>query len=229
MRHWCIALLLGWPSLVVADLAGGRAARRRHGRHHPRSCDGALGHRAIVGTALSNQPTSSFTSKRPCSCRAGMSGATRFVTSRGGYRLLRVTLSARLRNDESTIMLGHELQHATELAEAPVHDIEAIERLPKCTGYRTGSNVFETASARRTEKMIRLELSAAHRTRAAPVSDASAARSAHWTSKAETAETPIASTGGQRRERRALGAGSSRGHRHRRPAALCSCCSVRRQ
>ena len=179
MRYWCLAVLLGCPSLVFADLP---VAVRPADAMADTILVGAMERSAIVRSLVRRLESTEVIVHVETSLQlpGGMSGATRFVTSRGGYRFLRVTLSARLLNDESTIMLGHELQHATEIAEAPVHDIVAIERLLKSTGYRTGSNVFETASARRTEKMIRLELSAAHRTAgtAAPASDASAARSA---------------------------------------------------
>ena len=179
MRYWCIALLLGCPSLVFADLP---VAVRPADAMADTILVRAMERSAIVRSLVRRLESTDVIVHVETSMQlpGGLSGATRFVTSRGGHRFLRVTLSAHLRNDESTIMLGHELQHATEIAEAPVHDIVAVERLLRSTGYRTGSYIFETASARHTEKMIRFELSDARRTArsAAPASDARAARSA---------------------------------------------------
>jgi hypothetical protein len=45
-------------------------------------------------------------------------GKTQFVAAAAGYRFLRITVRAALVNDALIALLGHELQHATEVADA---------------------------------------------------------------------------------------------------------------
>lgn len=47
---------------------------------------------------------------------SGVSGTMRFVTSRDGYRYVRISLAADARPESRTVMLGHELQHDCVLA-----------------------------------------------------------------------------------------------------------------
>lgn len=51
---------------------------------------------------------------------------------------------------ELVAILGHELQHAAEIAAAPwVHDAGTLARLYRRIGLRLGSNAFDTAAAQR--------------------------------------------------------------------------------
>ena len=88
----------------------------------------------------------------------GIGGTTRFVASRGDHRYLRITLSAALPPDARIAMLGHELQHAQEIAGAKIADVEALRRLLAIEGYATGHNLYETDAARRVEYAVREEL-----------------------------------------------------------------------
>ena len=54
----------------------------------------------------------------------GIGGTTQFVTSRGGYRYLRITLAADLGLRVRSAILGHELQHACEVARPTADDVE---------------------------------------------------------------------------------------------------------
>lgn len=87
----------------------------------------------------------------------GISGTTRFVTSRGGYRFARITFNGGLPLLERTALLGHELQHARELAESNAGDMTAVRRLFERTGRRTGE-LFETRAAIDAERLVRREL-----------------------------------------------------------------------
>lgn len=89
---------------------------------------------------------------------SGIAGATRFVVSRGGHNYLRVSVSATLRLDLRAIMLGHELQHALEIARSGATSHAAVKRLVETTGYRTGPHLYETELALRSERRIRTEL-----------------------------------------------------------------------
>jgi hypothetical protein len=92
----------------------------------------------------------------------GIGGVTRFVTSQGGYRYIRITLSVWLTPSNRVAILGHELQHAIELAHADATDTAALRRLFTSEGayaVRT-DDYFETREAVRVEKRIRQELKA---------------------------------------------------------------------
>lgn len=88
----------------------------------------------------------------------GIGGTTRFVTSRGGYRYVRISLSNRLHGHDRVAILGHELEHAAEIARSDANDRDGIRRFWEATGYRIADLFFETRSAQRAERTIRQEL-----------------------------------------------------------------------
>ena len=90
---------------------------------------------------------------------AGIGGMTRFVTSRGGYRYLRITLETELSLPVRSALLGHELKHACEVADSSASDVESMRELFGIEGHRAGP-YFETMAAIRTERRVRMELSA---------------------------------------------------------------------
>jgi hypothetical protein len=99
---------------------------------------------------------------------AGIGGMTRFVTSRGGYRYVRISLGSDLAPRVRAVILGHELQHAVEVAESAAMDAESIRELFEHEGHRIGQ-FFETMAAIRTERSVRRELGARHVLQAEPV------------------------------------------------------------
>jgi len=87
-------------------------------------------------------------------------GQLRFMTRAGGYRMLLVDVeswySDRL---EQMAMLGHELQHAAEVASAPeVVDEAGLLALYRDIGREMQRGHFETALAASTEQMVMREL-----------------------------------------------------------------------
>lgn len=89
----------------------------------------------------------------------GVGGITRFVTSQGGYRYVRITLSVWLPPSDRIAILGHELQHAVELARSGVTDREGVRRLLQAEGYTVrGEDFYETRAALLVEREIRGEL-----------------------------------------------------------------------
>ena len=59
----------------------------------------------------------------------GIGSTTRFVTSRGGYRYLQITLGSELRMlGGRSAILGHELQHACEVwaVNSSATDVESM-------------------------------------------------------------------------------------------------------
>ena len=87
----------------------------------------------------------------------GIGGTTRFVTGRNGYRYLRITIDAKLTLKARSIILGHELRHACEIAESGADDPASVRRLFEQAGHRIGE-YFETRAAIDTERSVRMEL-----------------------------------------------------------------------
>jgi len=87
----------------------------------------------------------------------GIGGTTRFVTSRGGYRYLRITIGTDLAPKLRSAILGHELKHACEVADSAANDVESMRELFENEGHRAGQ-YFETRAAIQTEMRVRMEL-----------------------------------------------------------------------
>lgn len=87
----------------------------------------------------------------------GISGTTRFVASRAGYRYLRITLATDMALPIRSAILGHELQHACEVADSSVEDAQGMRELFENEGDRDG-NYFETVAAIQTERVVAMEL-----------------------------------------------------------------------
>jgi hypothetical protein len=90
----------------------------------------------------------------------GISGTMRFVTSRGGYRFVRLSLAVDMRNERRAAILGHELQHACEVAASDAHDINSVRRLYEEAGHHPthSADVFETKAALMVERQVMVEL-----------------------------------------------------------------------
>ena len=93
-------------------------------------------------------------------------GTTRFVVSRGGVRYLRTTISTIIAPEARAAMVGHELQHALEIARSDAHDVDSLRDWWTVNGYRTGIDFYETTAALRVEQEVRKEL---RRSEAEPV------------------------------------------------------------
>lgn len=83
-----------------------------------------------------------------------------FVASAGGKRYVVVKVDRwRLNPSEAVAWLGHELQHALEVASAPeVTDAVQLARLYHKIGWEHGSGRFETEAARMAGHRVRNEL-----------------------------------------------------------------------
>jgi hypothetical protein len=92
----------------------------------------------------------------------GLDGALRLVTAAGGFRYVRISIDARLSADALVAMLGHELQHAAEIAVAPeVVDQASMARLYGRIGFPCGTrSTFDTRAAVHVQEQVRKELRA---------------------------------------------------------------------
>lgn len=159
MRYWSIPLLLvlSSPSLTLADPP-----------LTPRVLDPkaaatlaiALERSALVRALVTELESSNVVVHIEFSWDVpfGVGGTTRFITSRGGYRYVRVTLSNHLNGNDRVAILGHELAHAAEIARSNAHDATAFKQLLETTGYRVADTSFETRAARIVERTIRRQL-----------------------------------------------------------------------
>jgi hypothetical protein len=89
-------------------------------------------------------------------------GFNQFVAEVGERRFLRITLNIAQLDADAVALLGHELQHAVELADAPdVDDIDGYERLYRRIGYRSCAReprCFDTVAAVAAGRAILKEL-----------------------------------------------------------------------
>jgi hypothetical protein len=90
------------------------------------------------------------------------SGSLEFLGTTATDRILRVTITFPLDRTSRIAMLGHELQHAIEIARAPeVRDRVAFEDYYRSHGREGATETsHETEDARRTELRVRTEISA---------------------------------------------------------------------
>lgn len=94
---------------------------------------------------------------------AGIGGTTRFVSGRGGYRYLRITIDADLPPLTRSVILAHELRHACEIAQSEADTHASVRELFERAGHRAGA-YFETQAARDTERGVRVEMLSRSRT-----------------------------------------------------------------
>jgi hypothetical protein len=89
----------------------------------------------------------------------GARGSTAMFAASGPVRILRIVIHRRLDPREQIEVLGHELQHAIEIArDDDVVDEASFRELFERIGYATGARTFETIEARKVEFDIRREL-----------------------------------------------------------------------
>jgi len=75
------------------------------------------------------------------------------------HRYVRIQIALRGSPEDSIAVLGHELHHAVEVADAlDVHDNAGLARLYQRIGLRRGTHLYDTAGAQDAGRMIRREL-----------------------------------------------------------------------
>lgn len=156
--------------LLTAILAPARVASARESEPHVRALDSCA--TSIMANALARSST-----VRTLGDRLAQSDVVAYVRCVwpepgspvgslvwvGGDTLLRyvlIRLSHDLSPERRVQMLGHEMQHALEVADARwVRDEATLRRLFEQIGRRTSAqSTFETAAAVLTERTVRLEL-----------------------------------------------------------------------
>jgi len=90
----------------------------------------------------------------------GMMGRLIMTPPAGEYRYLRVQIRAELSRREAISLIGHELQHAMEIAGATeVRDTSAMIQLYQRIGHlSTGEHAYDTEAAQDMGRTVRREL-----------------------------------------------------------------------
>jgi hypothetical protein len=90
----------------------------------------------------------------------GTMGRLTMMPRAGEYRYLRVQIRAELSRPEAIALIGHELQHAMEIAGATeVRDTPAMIRLYERIGHAsTGEHAYDTDAAQDMGRTVRREL-----------------------------------------------------------------------
>jgi hypothetical protein len=111
---------------------------------------------ALVGSL---QGTDVIVSVQVTLRRFGFAGDLRILTTAGGHRYLMIRISAEQSPSDQVAYLGHELQHANEIAQAhDVQDDAGLIRLMSRIGHEGLGGTFETDAARRITRQVQAEL-----------------------------------------------------------------------
>lgn len=88
-----------------------------------------------------------------------LEGRMMMLPTAHGQRYVRIQIALRGAPDESVALLGHELQHAIEVAqETGVSDQAQLAALYRRIGMQGGPHVFDTVAAQEVGRVIRREL-----------------------------------------------------------------------
>lgn len=155
MRYLSIVLVLMFvPSVAVAETKV-RPLDPIASATYANAVEGSAVVRALVERLEASNVIVHIESAR--TLPLGIGGTTRFVTSRGGYRYLRVTIGTDLPLRLRSAILGHELKHACEIADSTADDAAGMRELFENEGHRAGQ-FFETSAAIEIENSVRVEL-----------------------------------------------------------------------
>ena len=92
-------------------------------------------------------------------------GTTRLSSAGIRHRYVRITIASDLRPDDRTAILGHELQHACEIARSRARDTDAIRTLYQTIGQRVDSTgeAYDTTAAVDAGVRVWFDLQRSHR------------------------------------------------------------------
>jgi len=89
----------------------------------------------------------------------GVGGVLEFMAAGGDVRFLRISLGRQFQRPILVALLGHELQHAVEVAEAPgVRSATQLEALYRSIGHPVGRHRYDSVAARFAGQTVRDEL-----------------------------------------------------------------------
>jgi len=153
-----IGLLLAAPGAPGAD-PGAPSPVRAESAQLRRSIDEAAAQSAIVRELIARLACSDVIVYVEMSASPQIPRArTKLVTALPGVRFLRIGIHTSMAGRDFAPLLGHELQHAVEIAERDdVRDEEGVRRLYRAIGRAGSHDAFETDAALDVEWQIRVE------------------------------------------------------------------------
>ena len=160
MKYWCllIALVATTPS-VYADSV---LTPRPLDPWADESFDRGLTHSALVRELVATLEASNVVVHIETSTQMpfGIGGLTKFVTSQHGYRYVRIIVARDLSPYDRAAVLGHELQHACEIARSTADTEGAVRTLFERLGHADSKqpNYFETEAAVLAGRQVSREL-----------------------------------------------------------------------
>jgi hypothetical protein len=91
--------------------------------------------------------------------REGVGASMRFLATSASDRFVKIQLDARHNSHMLVALLGHELQHAVEVADnAAIRSADDLRVYYRDTGLRTGPDSFDSEAAREMGYLVRAEL-----------------------------------------------------------------------
>jgi len=88
-----------------------------------------------------------------------LEGRMMMLPSTHGQRYVRIQIALRGAPDDSIAILGHELQHAIEVAQdTTVNDQDELAALYQRIGTRSGDRIYDTVAAQEVGRLVRREL-----------------------------------------------------------------------
>jgi hypothetical protein len=161
MKYWCLLIaLFANPPLVCADPP---LTPRPLDAWASESLERGLSHSALVRELVSSLEGSNVIVHIETSTvmPQGIGGITKFVTSQHGYRYVRIILGRDLTPYQRASVLGHELQHACEIARSTADSEATVRTLFEGLGAAADTkrrDFFETRAAILAERRVMVEL-----------------------------------------------------------------------
>ena len=160
--------LLGMPSNAPLPESAALDAPTRHVRTTNKSMTRLLarGYRrsptlAAIVTKLQHSDVFVYIEEVP-RLPGALEGRLMMLPRAHEHRYVRIQIALRGSPEDTIALLGHELRHALEVAEAPsVSDQAGLERLYARIGVSGGAHQYDTVAAQETGRAVRKELLAA--------------------------------------------------------------------
>lgn len=161
----CVAIAIAFVSLTTpADYAHVRSDNPRLRRLADRGLEQSETFRQI-SAALGDSDVIIYFDSGDCECRRARACLS-FVATAGGVRYLRASVSLKQIDDELIQQMGHELQHAVEVASEPdITSESSLAAFYSSHAQSCGSvRCYETRAALIVQQAIRRDLKRSRRT-----------------------------------------------------------------